>query len=166
MGSDVTEFPSKVLRETVTRPLGQLGAELRRSGIPGVAEIGRITETAAEETQRIQDQIDRERTSVARSPEGQAAITIGATLVNPTLGAAVGAGFSAQNALRASRAELPSLTTQPTVATRIQSESRSAILDLRARLRQSGSRGKSNQGIPQLNPLPSFQGPVLAGKLG
>ena len=96
---------------------------------------------------------------------GVGVATGAATTAVSTAGAIAGGSLAA----RASAPKLPSLPTLqsgPTVATRIQSESRSAILDLRARLRQSGSRGKSNQGIPQLNPLPSLQGPVLAGKLG
>lgn len=55
---------------------------------------------------------------------------------------------------------------QPPLATKIQSEAASALRDLEERRKQAGSRRKSNVGIPQLQPLPQFQGPQLAGKLG
>lgn len=53
-----------------------------------------------------------------------------------------------------------------TVATRIQSEARSATADLRARLNRAGSRAGSNRKVSQLNTLPGPQGPQLVGQLG
>ena len=169
MGSDVTEAPKKIRRE-ITRPLGQAASEFRRSGIPGVSEAGRVVEKGLGEVRRIDDKVATETTRVARSPAGQAAITAGAFAVpgvGPALGTAAVAGFAAQNAKRAGRADLLPATQQTrSLPTRIQSETRSALADLRQRLRQAGSRSSSNRGIGQLNPLPQIGAPQLSGNLG
>ena len=160
-------FHRKVFRE-FRRPFKQFAKGLATSGLPGLEDIGRFNVKVLAEIERADKRVFDEATRTLRSPEFQLAATVAATAFNPAAGAAVAGGFQIANAARFARAGagLPTLQSGPTVATRIQSESRSAILDLRARLRQSGSRGRSNQGIPQLNPLPSLQGPVLAGKLG
>ena len=105
-------------------------------------------------------------TTTAAGATVPSALGVGLAVAGGTAALAEQQRKSASKAAFKSTQALQTLQTTPSVQTKIQSEADSARKDLEQRLRQAGSRGKSNQGIPQLQPLPNFQGPQLAGRLG
>ena len=93
--------------------------------------------------------------------------TAGATTTAAVLGGAF-VGSQIATKLSTPNPQLPSLPTTQSITptSQVQREASTALADLRMRLRQAGSRGKSNMGIEQLKPLPSLMGPRLGAKLG
>lgn len=144
-------FHKKVFKE-IERGAGRLEREARRIDKQALAETKRVTNRLERESRRIDRKADEEARRIANDPTVQAGVTLGVTVFNPAAGAAVAAGFAANNVRRFEDPSFPQLPPLPAVSpTRIdpisEFQSRS-LLQRRLQRGRAGSNPTGGRGVP------------------